>query len=295
MKLSQMEYFLAVAEELNFTAAAKRLFISQPALSRQIVVLEEELGVKLFTRSSRRVVLTAAGRQLQLDLQKILAQLEQAKQRASEIGNQERLTLRVGCFDGAVSDDFLPLILDQMQGTIEGAQIALSRRAFKENKTALEKDRIDLLLTLGVEGVNEEEYCFRRLVRRRGALTYSTNSPLAAKKELAVQDFCLEPFLIITKTQFPELHEKSIQVLKQIGISNPNMLEMDNYATLAAYMEIGHGYALLTETAAEENPKLRKFDIGDVDEHWVVAVWKRNHPMAEEFQHCFQDFTLDCD
>ena len=290
MKLAQMEYFLAVAEELNFTAAAKKLFISQPALSRQIVVLEEELGVKLFTRSSRKVVLTAAGEQLQHDVQAILAQLEQAKQRAAEIGSRERLRLRIGCFDGAVTDDFLPAVLDHVHRFIPGVQVTLKRNSFKENRRAFEAGELDLLLTLSLEFTDQEEHYIQKLVYRRGALVYSVNSELATKENLTLRDFCNEPALIIKRSEAPELYENGVQNLKKFGIPCPNILEVDNFATLSAYLEIGQGYALLSELAATENPKLKYFDLGGKDEHWVVAVWKQNHPMANKLKNCFQGY-----
>lgn len=79
MRLEQITYFLRVAEHGNITAAAKSLYISQPALSKQITLLEQEIGLPLFERQARGVVLTQAGMQFQKDLQNILKELENAK------------------------------------------------------------------------------------------------------------------------------------------------------------------------------------------------------------------------
>ena len=82
MRLEQITYFLRVAEHGNITAAAKSLYISQPALSKQITLLEQEIGLPLFERQARGVVLTQAGMQFQKDLQNILKELENAKKNA---------------------------------------------------------------------------------------------------------------------------------------------------------------------------------------------------------------------
>ncbi|MGB3290626.1 MAG: LysR substrate-binding domain-containing protein [Burkholderiaceae bacterium] len=85
MNINQLKYFVALAEELNFTRAAKRLHISQPPLSKQIALLEEELSVRLFNRTSRRVELTEAGRIYLYEVKAILGRLNRATARARSI------------------------------------------------------------------------------------------------------------------------------------------------------------------------------------------------------------------
>lgn len=100
MRLEQIEYFLHVAEKQSITGAARELFISQPALSKQIALLEKEVGVPLFERQTRGVTLTRAGAQFEKDLKNILKELENARKNAVLAGKIKKQLLNVGCFDG---------------------------------------------------------------------------------------------------------------------------------------------------------------------------------------------------
>jgi DNA-binding transcriptional LysR family regulator len=96
VELRQVRYFAAVAQELHFGRAAKRLHISGPALSQQVIALERELGVPLFIRDRRSVALTAAGRSLQEDAQQLLALADAAAERARQAYGGETTRLRIG-------------------------------------------------------------------------------------------------------------------------------------------------------------------------------------------------------
>ena len=96
MRLEQISYFLSVAEHGNITAAARSLYISQPALSKQITLLEQEIGLPLFERQARGVTLTRAGMQFQKDLKNILKELENAKKNAVLAGRAQKPLLNMG-------------------------------------------------------------------------------------------------------------------------------------------------------------------------------------------------------
>ena len=110
MELRQLQYFLAVAEELNFGRAAARLQIAQPPLSRQIRAFEQELGVELFRRTKRRVELTEAGRVFLEEARQILSQVEQGVRVAQRASRGEIGRLVVG-FEGSSTYDVIPVSL----------------------------------------------------------------------------------------------------------------------------------------------------------------------------------------
>jgi DNA-binding transcriptional LysR family regulator len=96
IELRHLRYFVAVAEELHFGRAAARLNISQPPLSQQIQILEQQTGARLFARTNRSVSLTAAGKQFLADSRQILAQVDDAAARAARLHHGETGELRIG-------------------------------------------------------------------------------------------------------------------------------------------------------------------------------------------------------
>ncbi|PQV48366.1 DNA-binding transcriptional LysR family regulator [Jejuia pallidilutea] len=110
LELRHLKYFLAVAEELHFRRAAERLFISQPGLSRQIKQMEEDLGVTLFERHNRKVVLTKAGVYLKAELSRNLQQLEDIINHAKLINEGKKGQLKLG-YVGSAMQELIPKLL----------------------------------------------------------------------------------------------------------------------------------------------------------------------------------------
>lgn len=108
--LRRLRYFVAVAEELHFTRAAERLHVAQPALSRQVRELEEELRVVLLSRSSRSVALTAAGRALLPRARELLAAWEAARTAVGDAAAAEAAVLRVGFVASAANELTRPIL-----------------------------------------------------------------------------------------------------------------------------------------------------------------------------------------
>jgi DNA-binding transcriptional LysR family regulator len=111
MELRHLRYFLAVAEELSFTRAARRLHIGQPPLSLQIKALEAELGLMLFERTKRRVALTAAGERFLVSTRQILAEAERAVDEARRAARGEIGELRIGFTASLPFTSFLPGVI----------------------------------------------------------------------------------------------------------------------------------------------------------------------------------------
>lgn len=279
MKLIQLQYFLTIAACKSITKAAEQLYVSQPAVTKQMKLLEEELGVKLMKRTPSGVELTEVGMEFAKDIKNTLDELDKAVSKAVNAGNKNPEELRIGCFDGAVTEDFLPKLYAGLKASMPNLQIKLRRHNVRENRKALEEDHIDILIELrlpaGDEFFAEKDYCRRTLVKREGALIYSKNSPLAKKKKLALSDFAKETFFTVGGES--SLTAPGLKTLKLLGLDDPVVEEVDNFASLMSNVQLGLGYAALAARAADTHPDLKAFPLPEEAGIEVVAVWKKKN------------------
>ncbi|MFX1734298.1 DNA-binding transcriptional regulator HcaR [Paraburkholderia sp. A1RI_3L] len=143
MELRHLRYFVAVADELNFTRAALRLNTAQPSLSQQIRDLEEEVGTPLFVRSKRKVELTEAGKAFLEEARLALAQVEHAIARARQVGEQRALTVTIG-FVPAAEIRIFPTVLPKLRLQFPELNVELRSLPTMEQEDALLRGDIDI-------------------------------------------------------------------------------------------------------------------------------------------------------
>ena len=143
MELRHLRYFLAVADELNFTRAALRLHTAQPSLSQQIRDLEDEIGAQLFERSKRKVELTDAGRVFMAEARLTLAQADRAVARARQVALQRQATLTIG-FVPAAEVKIFPVILPMLRMRFPQLNVELRSLPTLEQEDALLCGDIDI-------------------------------------------------------------------------------------------------------------------------------------------------------
>ena len=132
MEIRQLKAFVAIADARTFTAAAQRIHYTQAALSMQIKQLEREVGVPLFTRMPRRVVLTEAGERLLARAQHILREHDAALAELAELAGAKHGRLRLGSASGMVSADSLPVILKKLRRAHEHVEVSVTSGTSEE-------------------------------------------------------------------------------------------------------------------------------------------------------------------
>ena len=283
MRLEQISYFLQVAETQSMTGAAKELYISQPALSKQIALLEREVGVPLFERKARGVVLTSAGRQFEKDLKNILKELENAKKNAALAGKARKQLLNVGCFDGVYTDDFLPQLFEYFQRKVPELKLVLHRMSFSEGTKALKGNKIDLWLTLQLGWEGAGNFCEMQLIRRKAALIFPSESRWGRQEQLSFDDFQGGTFVTVGRERGQGVYYSSLRKIQELGIVPGEVEEADNIFTALSYVKLRNGFMVLSERVADVFGGLGKLVLPERLGDDVLAVWNRDQTEVAEW------------
>src|SRR5215831_1232983 len=230
MEFRQLKYFVAAAEELNFTKAAKRLGIAQPPVSRQIGQLERELEIQLFQRTNGKVLLTDAGQRFLSEARALLRQVEIAAEIARQAKAGAVGTIRVAMGKGL--GDIVSHIINQHIRMVPGIDFDIMDAISGTQGEALADGRVDVgflrppVMTLDVTS--------QKLFSERLTIVLRKSSPLARRSRLLLKDLKNETVLLINRPLSPGVHDKTLELLRHSGIS-PRITPVD----ITCYDEAG--------------------------------------------------------
>ncbi|OLU26242.1 LysR family transcriptional regulator [Pseudomonas sp. PA15(2017)] len=276
-ELAQLRCFTTVATELNFRRAAERLNMTQPPLSRQIQLLEHSLGVELFTRSTRSVALTAAGRAFFIEAQNLLERAHQAAASARRFAAGDIGSVSIS-FVGSAVYEFLPRVIAEARLNQPQVKISLSEMNTHQQHEALRTRRIDLgivrqpLLQAGYE--NE---C---LVREPFVLAIPRQHPLAVVGQVGVRDLDGAPFLMYSHAAYPPFNELLTGMFRSAGVAPEYVQWLGSSLTILALVNAGMGLALVPRCATNvvfKDVCFREIDLGEGIQSELHLTWRSNN------------------
>ncbi|MER7705090.1 LysR family transcriptional regulator [Kitasatospora sp. NPDC097605] len=197
-----LRYFLAVAEELHFTRAAERLYVSQPALSKQIRALEARLGTELFHRGRRGVTLAAAGRALLPHARQVLAAWELGAAAVEAAKAEQRSTLVVGMSTSPARGGLLPAIRSRFAAAHPEATTRLRQVSWEDPTAGLADGGVDIAF-VWLPLPDQERYRWTVVAEEPRLVALPTTHPLAARAEFDFADLLDEPFLALPASAGP--------------------------------------------------------------------------------------------
>lgn len=278
MDLRQLEYFVAVAEERNFTRAAERVHISQSGVSAQIRQLERELGAELFDRSSRTVTLTVAGKAALEHARATLAAAGTIGQAVAEVSELIRGRLTVGMVIGCT---ITPLFdaLAAFHDAHPGVELSLLEDGSDRLVEGVRAGDIDLAL-IGAAHATPDGLDSLTLIDERIVVAVPAGHPLAQRRSVALGDLMAHP--IVCMPPGTGLRTVFGRACAAQGLHPTIALEASAADSIAALADRGLGVAVLSESmAAAYDDRLTALAIDDVDTPALLAlVWKRAHNPA---------------
>lgn len=245
MELRQLRYFAVLAEELNFTRAAARLHISQPPLSLQIAQLERELGIRLFDRNNRRVVLTEAGKAFLNDVRITLGRLADATLRARDVGQGLAGRIEIG-LSGSHFLGPVPTLIARYTKQYPQVSVLLNEMNPAAQLEALRGHRIDV--SISRTKVDDEVLKSMPLWPDPVVAALPRAHALAGRKRLALPDLAGEAFVVL-RQETSGFARALAQACAQAGVSLRVTQTVAEVPAQVALVEAGLGVALVPRSA----------------------------------------------
>ena len=247
-ELRRLAYFIAVAEAGSLRAAAAALHVSQPPLTRQIQLLEEELGIALFERTAKGVKLTAGGARFFDDAKRILQLSTEAADDARLAAEGHLGRLDVGIFGSAIFYTIPKIVLE-------------FRRRYPRVKVALHNlDRAGQLLALRERRLNagfnwifpgDGEIARQVLMAESLVVAVQENHPLAARARLSVADLRGQPLILFPRSGRPNYADHVLYLCRQGGFEPQGVEEVDDVVTAVALVSCGFGLCVTVASAGK--------------------------------------------
>jgi DNA-binding transcriptional LysR family regulator len=247
MELRHLRYFVAVADALNFTRAAQRLHVAQPALSRQIHQLEDELGVRLFERNRRAVALTDPGRTFLAEARKILEQSANAMQMAKASADGCCGRLRVGYVWG-LFHTLTPKLLARFRVRYPNVTVDLHDMAATEQAQAIRDGRLDAGFIGFAHEADAAALAMQRVGSSRFMVALPARHPAARKPRVSMNALSQELFIGISQDSYPGAWQCVLAACQQAGFKPRVLQSAERGFTILGLVASNCGIALLPES-----------------------------------------------
>ncbi|BAK78081.1 transcriptional regulator, LysR family [Pseudogulbenkiania sp. NH8B] len=250
MELRHLRYFIAIAEEQNFTRAAERLGIQQPPLSQQIRQLEQELGTPLFRRLTRKVELTEAGASFLSDARAILEQVERAKNSVQRFSRGEAGRIRIGFAGATYFQPEVTALIRDYRARYPGVQLLPEQSNTALLVEGLRSGEIDVAFVRppigGADGLNTQ-----LLVEEDMLVALPAAHRLSRQAALPLSALAEETFILFPRAISPGLYDNLISAFHQAGFSPRLGQEAPQIASIVPMIDAGFGISLVPRSVSQ--------------------------------------------
>jgi DNA-binding transcriptional LysR family regulator len=285
MDLRHLRYFQAVAEELSFSRAARRLNIAQPALSRVVREIEFELGVPVLERSRHHVRLTPAGAVLLHETARLLERWDEAFRRVRCTATGEEGELRLG-YIGPPTQPFLGRVLEQYRKRYPRVSLHLEERTPERVWEMVARGRLSAALTRPVQ--SHRALGLRTVLLRDEELGVAVppDHPFACRESLPWKALADEPLIVLARREGMGLHDAVLAACRQAGFAPRIAHTPSLVGTVLIYVEAGAGLGVATDSVIDTRLELRFVPLRPRHTVPLVLVWQQDEesPPVQRFR-----------
>ena len=285
MDLHQLRCFVAAAEELHFGKAAQRLEMLPSALGRFIKLLEEDLGTRLMTRTTRSVTLTDDGADLLKEARTLLAQADSLAVKFRTRGRKQAPILRVGAIDSAAAG-LLPMLLHDFRERRPDVTVKLVEDKTIRLQPRLLSGRLDLAFVRPPETPDKRlEFLF--LLHETAVVAVSDHHPLASRKRVTIADLAEEPLIVPERRSRPHSHDLTMKLFAAAGLHARIVQLADEKQTIVNLVAAELGVAIVprwTSRMAARGICYVPLEASDLNRLTLAAAWTRGtrDPIRDE-------------
>jgi len=254
LSLTRLRYFVAVAEDLHFGHAARRLGISQPPLSLHIKALEQQIGVELFTRVNRKVSLTRQGQVLRQQAAQLLDHVQRVDQIMRGVGAGEYGELLVGCVPSAMYD-ILPDIMNEFRARFPKVHLVLKEGHTMDITDEVTEGRLDVGLVW--RNVADPALGTQPILEQKFSAIVPIGHRLSRKQVLSVHDLAREPLILPPRRVSPNHYDHIVSAFARQGLHPRIAYEVPSILSQIGFVDSGFGISISPSVA-------RKFASDDV-------------------------------
>jgi DNA-binding transcriptional LysR family regulator len=246
MELRHLRYFVAAAEALNISQAAKHLHVSQPPLSRQIRDLEHEIGTALFDRGHKGLKLTPSGEYFLAEAKKLLSHAQRAVRlaKAADTGKAGQISI---AFLSPLGGLFLPRIIRSFKQKFPLVDVDLLEMVPRMQVEALLDNQIDLALVPKAEAELGGEFALEPVMHVELRLALAPEHPLAKWRRIPLAKLRKEQFIIVKRSAAPALHELLLRICRSVGFEPHVVKQSDHAQSILDLVAAGIGVSIVPE------------------------------------------------
>jgi DNA-binding transcriptional LysR family regulator len=280
MDLHQVRCFVAASEELHFGRAAQRLGMMPSALGRHIRLLEEHLGTRLMTRTTRNVALTEDGSILLHEARVLLARADGLAIRFRGRGRSQAVTLRMGAIDSAAAG-LVPLLLHDFRERRPDITVQLLEDKTSRLLPRLQSGRLDLAIVRPPQNPDKSlEFLF--LFHETAVVAFPAQHPLAMRGRVSIQDLADEALIVPDRRSRPHSHDLTIKLFSEAGLQARVAQVAEEKQTIVNLVAAELGVAIVPRSTSRmaavgvRYVSLKAPDTGAMNKLPLSAAWARS-------------------